>query len=607
MVKLSGSTLDAVRDLAFTLDDGTAGLVRAYRAVLGLDDDRGAALRAALFEPELDAIGRADRLSDVHAAMLGVLRAERAVGATRRQAQGAVYTPSALVEHLLDVGLEPVLRRCLDQPTRTRQERALLDLVVLDPACGTGNFLVAAAERIAARLAQVRGEAATAATFSEVAIRCIRGIDLDDAALEVLRARMSARAGNAQTAIDTFVHADALALEVWSDRPADVVIGNPPFLAQRERATALGRSAAVTFDRRHPGWRTATTDAATLFLTRGLHALAPGGRLAMVQPLSFFASQGSAAFRTRAPARARLVHVWASEEAVFGAAGVRVGAVVLQAAQPTDDSPPVTRTLGAEARPASTAPPPRDAAWGSLVADLLGAPAVHVRGTRTLNDLAELTADYRQHFYGLVDAVRELREGEAPSTALPRLVLTGHIDPAANLWGATRVRFAGRAYERPVVELATLEPRLRAWAERRCRPHVVLATQGRVLEAFADLDGDCLNTVPTITVVPRAPGDLARVLAALLAPQSSAWAFAQACGTALSAQAIKLSARQAAQIPLPREGRDWDEASVLVLRAQAATTSEERRGLLCEAGLAMGRAYGGGEDEGVVRWWVGRW
>lgn len=607
MVRIAGSTLDAVRDLALTLGDETTGLVRAYPTLLDPDDDRGAAVRAALFEPGLDAIARADRLSDVHAAMLGVLRANRANGVTRRQAQGAVYTPPALVDHLLDVALEPVLRRCLDQPVRTRQERALLDLVVLDPACGTGNFLVAAAERIAARLAEVRGEAATAATFSEVALRCIRGIDLDDAALEVLRARVSARARKAHTDIDAFVHADALALDVWSDRPADVVIGNPPFLAQRERATALGRSAAVAFDRRHPGWRTATTDAATLFLTRGLHALAPDGRLAMVQPLSFFASQGSAAFRTRAPSRARLVHVWASEEAVFGAAGVRVGAVVLQAAGPADEGPAVTRTMGAEARATRPVAPPRDAAWGSLVADLLGAPAVHVHGTRTLHDLAELTADYRQHFYGLVDAVRELREGETPSPALPRLVLTGHVDPAVNLWGATRVRFAGRAYARPVVELGALEPRLRAWAERRCLPHVVLATQGRVLEAFADLDGDCLNTVPTITVVPRAPADLARVLAVLLAPQSSAWAFAQACGTALSAQAIKLSARQAAQIPLPREGRDWDEASGLVLRAQAATTSEQRRGLLCEAGLAMGRAYGGGEDEAVAWWWGGRW
>jgi hypothetical protein len=68
-----------------------------------------------------------------------------------------------------------------------------LQLTVLDPACGSGHFLVAAAQRIAQRLAMLRsGESEPAPdvyrhALREVISRCIFGIDLNPMAVELCK------------------------------------------------------------------------------------------------------------------------------------------------------------------------------------------------------------------------------------------------------------------------------------------------------------------------------------------------------------------------------------------------------------------------------------
>ena len=52
----------------------------------------------------------------------------------RASASGAWYTPPALVDHVLDTVLDPVLA---GRPSGD-------GLRILDPACGDGRFLVAA-------------------------------------------------------------------------------------------------------------------------------------------------------------------------------------------------------------------------------------------------------------------------------------------------------------------------------------------------------------------------------------------------------------------------------------------------------------------------------
>jgi hypothetical protein len=111
-----------------------------------------------------------------------------------RKSTGSYYTPPALVSALLDSALDPVLDEAVSSATDPGQkERNLLAVTVCDPASGSGGFLVAAARRIARRLAQVRsGEdeptpEAVQHALHDVVARCIYGVDMNALAAELAK------------------------------------------------------------------------------------------------------------------------------------------------------------------------------------------------------------------------------------------------------------------------------------------------------------------------------------------------------------------------------------------------------------------------------------
>lgn len=111
--------------------------------------------------------------------------------ATARKESGSYYTPDSLVQALLDVSLEPVIWNTLTQNPQN-PARALLGITVVDPACGSGHFLLAAARRIATHLARVRTQGTPSAHEYREALRtvvgsCIYGVDLNPMAVELCR------------------------------------------------------------------------------------------------------------------------------------------------------------------------------------------------------------------------------------------------------------------------------------------------------------------------------------------------------------------------------------------------------------------------------------
>ena len=69
------------------------------------------------------------------------------VAGSERKQTGSYYTPHALVMELIDSALVPVMEdRLAKASTPDEKERALLALKVVDPAAGSGHFLLAAAQ-----------------------------------------------------------------------------------------------------------------------------------------------------------------------------------------------------------------------------------------------------------------------------------------------------------------------------------------------------------------------------------------------------------------------------------------------------------------------------
>jgi len=112
---------------------------------------------------------------------------------SERKTSGSYYTPTSLIDCLLNSALDPVLDEAAKKP---EPEKAILALKVVDPACGSGHFLIAAAHRIARRLASARtGEEEPPPDARRKALRdvighCIYGVDLNPMAVELCKVNL---------------------------------------------------------------------------------------------------------------------------------------------------------------------------------------------------------------------------------------------------------------------------------------------------------------------------------------------------------------------------------------------------------------------------------
>ena len=110
---------------------------------------------------------------------------------TERKSTGSYYTPPELVQELIKSALVPVIEDRLKKATS--KEDALLSIRVLDPACGSGHFLLAAARRLGRELAKTRtGEDEPTPESLQRAVRdiithCIHGVDKNPLAVDLCK------------------------------------------------------------------------------------------------------------------------------------------------------------------------------------------------------------------------------------------------------------------------------------------------------------------------------------------------------------------------------------------------------------------------------------
>lgn len=584
----------------------------------------------------------------------------------RRHSTGTYYTPDRLVQTLLDTALEPVVEETISA-SGDKASAALLGLAIVDPACGCGHFLLAAARRLAAHVAR-RSCAGTPTrveyrqAMRKVVQKCIFGVDINPMAVELCQVALWLEAATPGLPLDFAAEhvrvgnallgatveskgADAWCASIVSTKPKgsseptvqsvedlrseyqffhwhlafpavfarggfDVVLGNPPYLNQLESDTAVGRGARRLLAATFGALKKPFTDQATLFMVAGLRVLRPGGRQALVHPLSLFAAADAGPARRHLAEQSSIASLWMTTEHIFPAASVFVAAVCL-----VKGGPRITQVvrrhsnlfLPADGLRVDMDALAAEATWGELVADLFGVPHVRLSGPRLLRDIAGATADFRDQFYGLAPHIVE-DSPLTPEARFPPLIVTGLVDPAVCLWGQRACKFAKTTWQRPRVDLASLNAAglLAGWARARLVPKIVVATQTPVVEAFADPSGTMINTVPTITVTPASLDDLWPLLAVLLSPPVSAWALGRYAASALSMGAIKLSATQVGQIPLPTLNIPWEKAAGLVEEASGARGARVREARLVAAAGLMCDAYET-PREPVLSWWRSRY
>lgn len=120
------------------------------------------------------------------------------VAGNERKTTGSYYTAAALIKITLDSALDPVILQAIQRAGNSieMQIAALLALKICDPACGSGHFLIAAASRLARRIAQLRSgdeepsPSVIRHALRDVIARCIYGVDLNPMAVELCKVNL---------------------------------------------------------------------------------------------------------------------------------------------------------------------------------------------------------------------------------------------------------------------------------------------------------------------------------------------------------------------------------------------------------------------------------
>lgn len=219
-----------------------------------------------------------------------------------RKQRGHFSTPHALIEQILDA--------CGYTADADLSQRRLLD-----PACGSGNFLARAAERLC--LAG-RAHGLNDAKIGEMVTRNLWGLDADPVACLLaemqVRATLTTQAVSTASTLPLHIHqADSLALP-WQPC-VDLLVANPPYLA------------AKNIDLSHycQARQRGQADSYLLFLELALKIVRPGGWLGLVLPDPVLARANAAPERAQLLRDYTLQHIW-HLSGVFAAG---VGAVVL--------------------------------------------------------------------------------------------------------------------------------------------------------------------------------------------------------------------------------------------------------------------------------------
>jgi hypothetical protein len=207
-----------------------------------------------------------------------------------RRSRGTFYTPPGLANQMMSA----IPFESIDPGQR----------MVLDPACGSGTILLAAANR----LNHLQPSSTSNFSWHSYLRSHLRGYDDDPLATEITKLclLMSAMPIGNSWQVDTV---DTLSLQLAQSERPSIIASNPPWQFYRHG--------------------TDTAERAHIFLSWMLENLADGGFLASVVPLSWINKPASRSTRTELLENAELLEVWRLPSEVFHSTASTIAPAVI--------------------------------------------------------------------------------------------------------------------------------------------------------------------------------------------------------------------------------------------------------------------------------------
>ncbi|MFB8777444.1 BREX-2 system adenine-specific DNA-methyltransferase PglX [Streptomyces broussonetiae] len=307
-----------------------------------------------------------------------------------RRGYGQVATPDFVVDLLLDLTLQPFLTQ------HSSVEAGLADLRLVDPACGTGTFLLGAYHRIFRQWTETRPDM-TAWQRAARALRSVHGCDIDPCAVALTRFRLLVAAMNSageprlesvpdlsvvvaagdsllqgrpdttdtppHLPVDPAYDIDAQARRHRLLEPGsyDVVTGNPPYVSVKDKALAAAYREAYESCGGVYSLSVPFTELAFRLARTGPDA----GRVGLLVSNSFMKREAGRGLVERVLARVEISHLVDTSGAYLPGHGTPTAILVGRNRTP-DTNVPVHVVVSRRGEGGAPAVPGQSPVWGSL-------------------------------------------------------------------------------------------------------------------------------------------------------------------------------------------------------------------------------------------------
>jgi len=313
-----------------------------YDIICGLYEDR----KEEIDEFDFAAID-ADILGSIYEQYLGTIqKGEDLKGKEKRKSQGIYYTPKYIVDYIVKNTLGKVLNELL----KNKEYAKIGKLKVLDPACGSGSFLLKTLEVFDDAYKKTQ-EFAKLPKGRKIKALCnnIYGVDLDAEAVELTNLNLllsstysrkklpnlshNIECGNSliddqKIAGDRAFDWNKRFKEVMDKGGFDVIIGNPPYIKEYTNKSA--------FDGLHDSpYYQGKMDIWTLFACTAIDKLIDGGILCFIAPNNWITNAGASIFRDKILKEGEIIEFFDfGDFKVFQEAGIQTMIFIFKKCKP---------------------------------------------------------------------------------------------------------------------------------------------------------------------------------------------------------------------------------------------------------------------------------
>lgn len=480
----------------------------------------------------------ADVLGNIYEQYLGHILRKTEKRATvkeshrKRREQGIYYTPTYIVDY--------IVKNTLDELLSGKKPNDVKNLRVLDPACGSGSFLIKAFDVLDAYWKQKDkdysqthlddSEGDTFTRKADILRNNIFGVDLDAQAIEIAQLNLllkiaekghrlpllqqNIQLGN--SLIDDPVVAGDRALK-WEEKfrdiiqfdetgklkegyGFDIVIGNPPYINAIQLTKSVGETTKGYWKNKYVSAR-GTYDIYILFFEQALRVCKEGGFVSFITPNKYLSSPYGVALRGYIAENYKLCKVVdLSQVKVFLDPSVYPVITVIQKTRPDKEYTIVTEKILSEnienkkiykmSSKLLTLLP--ENVWGIILSKNFAIIEKLFSKCKKLEDVAIVQAtstasesdEYSKH-------ITENARG------LP-LINTGTIDRYATTYGITKLMNKGQKLKKPVLDTSQISEIRR---KLYMTPKIITAKLALRIEGFLDAEGkyasintNCIHT-----------------------------------------------------------------------------------------------------------------